>query len=598
MATTTPTTFNKTALANGTSTLTQRSSALATSTDLVQAGATFNDSTRLLDGGLWSTPNDNHNQPAYLGMYTSDLHAVLNDISGMLATPGSVTLGGAAYALTATDTTTLTQVEGQIQSLISDAPLSIGTSAAAIATQTAMHSLQTSILNEIQGDTGLATALGGHAFMTGTGATNVGFQQLPTGTDTAADLTAATATGAHLSAAGNVFNAAADLAVGGLNTSNLGEFAADIQAVATGVQNILNSPTQLTALETGETGQAAALTTVHLQTVENELQLQLNTVNPLYATNPNVAARETNDNLLDIIDIVQTDAALNKDAGGAGTPATTGGFAEQPSYLKGTITHFQDNQAETNFWANFITEANVLGAQTVNVTNQIAAGTLSATSATATQLISEIQTYEQHSAAFDQSVGGVFSARFDNELLNGTLQADSAAAINAIQTAGTNPTAAVSQAAAAAQGFIADAADVSGNNIPVGGGTFNSQVIAGVNGAADTPNPMATVAAATTPNGVATQSADTTAVLASAAADPIVAASTTGSTTGTGTTGTTGTGTTGATGTTTGTGTTASTGTTGTTSNTDPHSHHDHGHQDFGQQDFANFDHGHHWHWG
>jgi hypothetical protein len=48
---------------------TVRDDALALSTDLDQAGAVFNDATRLLDGGLWSTVADDSNQVAYLGMY-------------------------------------------------------------------------------------------------------------------------------------------------------------------------------------------------------------------------------------------------------------------------------------------------------------------------------------------------------------------------------------------------------------------------------------------------------------------------------------------------------------------------------------------------
>jgi len=90
---------------------TVRDDALATSTDLAQAGAVFNDSTRLLDGGLWDTPADSNNQIAYLGMYTTDIHAVLNDINGMLANPGGVTVGGAALNLATADTAVLTQVQ-------------------------------------------------------------------------------------------------------------------------------------------------------------------------------------------------------------------------------------------------------------------------------------------------------------------------------------------------------------------------------------------------------------------------------------------------------------------------------------------------------
>ena len=512
--------FDPSDLANGTSALTVRDDALATSTDLVQAGVVFNDSTRLLDGGLWSHPQDANNQPAYLGMYQSDIHAVLNDVEAMLANPAATTLGGAAYTLSATDTQTLTQIESQLQTLLTDAPHAIGNSQTAVAAQNEIHATQLSILNEVQSDTGLATALGNVSYLAGTGATNTAFQALPVGSDSAADLAQAQTPGDTLAHIGAVYNAAANLAIGGLNATNMPEFQADLQAVATGVQNILNNPTQLAQIEAGESGSAAALTTIHLHTIETELQLQLNSVDGLFGSNPNKAARETNDNLLDIVDIVQNDANLNTAAGGAGSPSSAGGFASQSAYLNGpdgvgthggTITPFQDNHAETNFWANFITGANVLGAAAINAATQVQSGALSVNSAAVQNIISDIRTYQQEAASFDQHVGGVFGARFDNELLNGTLEADASAAIQAISTGNVN------QATAAATGFIADAADVSGNNIPVGGGTFNSETIAdgSDNGAA---NPNATVAAATTPNGVAVTSSATAKAIADAAA--------------------------------------------------------------------------------
>ena len=61
--------------------VTSRTGALALSTALAQAGVVFNDATRLLDGGLWAKPADNNNQAAYLGMFTTDIHAVLDDIN-------------------------------------------------------------------------------------------------------------------------------------------------------------------------------------------------------------------------------------------------------------------------------------------------------------------------------------------------------------------------------------------------------------------------------------------------------------------------------------------------------------------------------------
>jgi trimeric autotransporter adhesin len=453
---------------------TVRADALALSTDLSQAGVVFDDATRLLDGGLWSTPADNNNQVAYLGMYTTDVTAVLDDINADLANPNGVTVSGNAYALSVADTGVLQQVQGQLQTLLTEAPLSVGNSHGAITAQELIHTTQTSILAEINGDTALATALAANPYPASTGANNVGFDALPAGSDNSAALVAATAPGATLAQIGSVFNAAADLAVGGLNHTNLGEFNADMSAIATGLTNLINNPTAVAAIETaaGETGSAAALTSIHLETVLNQIELQVSRFDAEYATNPNVAARATNDNLLDIIDIVQGDGALNLAAGGNGNAGTVGGFAEFPAYATGTITHFQDNQAQTNFWAQFLAEGNVINNQLDNVAagNNSTPGELQA-------LTTEIQNYEKFGASFDQSQGGVFGARFDNELLGGTLLADTNNAVQGLKGIANGDTGAElaadqAQIQAAGQGFIADAADVSGNNIPIGGGTY------------------------------------------------------------------------------------------------------------------------------
>ncbi len=451
---------------------TVRDDALTPSTDLAQAGAVFNDATRLLDGGLWSTPADSNNQPAYLGMYTTDTQAVLNDINAALANPGGVTVNGGAYTLTAADTAALTQVQAQLQTLLTDAPQSVGNSHAATTAQDTIHTTQTAILNEINGDAALASALGANPYPGGTGAPNVGFEALPTGSDNAAAITAATAQGATLGQIGSVFNAATDLAVGGLDHSNLAQFNGDMKAIATGLTNLLSNQTALSAIEAGEAPTDAALTTIHLQTVLDQINIQTNSFDHEYASNPNVAARATNDNLLDIIDIVQGDAALNTAAGGNGNPGTTGGFAEMPAYLEGTITHYQDNQAQTNFWAQFLAEGNVINNQLDNV----AAGN-NATPAEISPLITEIQDYNKFGASFAASQGGVFGARFDNELQGGTLLADSTAVVHGLQGIANGDTGAAlaadqAQIQAAGQGFVADANDVSGNNIPLGGGTY------------------------------------------------------------------------------------------------------------------------------
>lgn len=471
--------------------VTDRANALNSSTDLAQTGAVYNDSTRLLDGGLWSTPADSHNQAAYLGLYTADIQAVQADINAALADPNAVTIGGNSHTLSTTDTSVLTQVQGQLQTLLDSAPNSIGDSHGATTAQEQLHTTQTAILNEINGDTALATALGNVSYPGGTGADNVGFEALPIGSDSSAALAAAAAPGATLQDIGNVFNAAADVAVGGLNHSNLPEFNADMKAIATGLSGLINNPTELSAIESaaGESGTAAALTSVHLDTLLNQINLQINDFDHKYANDPNTAARATNDNLLDIIDIVQGDPALNMAAGGNGDPGTNGGFAEMPAYLSGTILHYQDNQAQTNFWAQFLAEGN-----TINNQLDGAAAGQNTSPGELQGLITEIQNYEKFGASFDASQGGTFGARFDNELLGGTLLADTKNAVQGLQgilkgDTGDALTADQAQIQAAGQGFVADAADVSGNNIPVGGGSY-----------VDTAT---TVADATSPSGLA-----------------------------------------------------------------------------------------------
>ncbi|MBV9566081.1 MAG: hypothetical protein JOY90_37370, partial [Bradyrhizobium sp.] len=382
-------TFNATALANGTSNLLVRNSALKQSTDLVQAGVVFNDAIRA-SSGLFNLSGSGNQNP-FLGSYITDLHAVQNDVNAMLANPGQVTLGGKAFTLNATDTAVLHSVSGELTTLINTAPQTTNAATLSAADQT-LHAVQNEILQEIHNDAHLSSALNNVTFMATTGAKDVAFQSTPSGADDPASVAAATA-GTSLQAVGTVFNAAADLALGGINAANLGEITTDLTAVQQGVAAILNNKTMLAHIEAGETANAAALTTIHLQTVGQQIQLQLEKYDGAEAAGTATGLRGTADNLLDIIDIVQNDAALNTAAGGDGAAGHIGGFAEMPGGLMGTVTKFQDNQAQTNFWAAFLSEAN-----TINATLQkVATGGAMASQA----LITQIQTYQQFGANFD-----------------------------------------------------------------------------------------------------------------------------------------------------------------------------------------------------
>jgi trimeric autotransporter adhesin len=510
MTTSTNNPFNPTALANGTSTLTMRTDALNISQDLVQAGVAFNDATRLLDGGLWNTvpntPNSGgDNQAPYLGLYTTDLHAVMADLTQDLANPNAVTVGGTPYTLTSADTAVLNEVVPQLQALINEAPNSIGNATV----EGQIQATQESILNEINGDPTLHAALANVTFMGGTGATDVGFQALPTVDQNAAD---ASTPGATLQQIGEVFNAASELAIGGINSSNEAQINTDLQAVATGIQNILNNPTQLAAIEAndGNSGITPALTTIHLDTILNEVNLQVNDFDEKSLTSPDIGARGANDNFLDIVDIVNNDPALNVAAGGTNTTVagvtTAGlnaiGFGEFPAYLNanggagangGTIEEYQDNQTQTNFWTALIAEANNINTDL----NTVAAGGTPSTGSIQS-LINEIEQYQQFGSNFDIAQGGVFGARFDNELIagGGTLSADTSNAVAGLQSilANGNNAAADAQIIAAGQGFIADAHDVSGNNVPFGGGSYTDVTPSGV--------PTTTPQESTTPTGI------------------------------------------------------------------------------------------------
>ncbi len=483
--------------------------ALNTSTDLAQAGAVFNDAIRLSEGGLWSgsTPLESaaaHNEQPYEPMYVQDINAVQADISAMLANPGAITVGGQTISDPAL-AGELSAIQGQLATLAHEAPLSVGTSAAAAQAQNTIALTQHAILGEVNGDANLAAALNAAAYQSATGFTNVGFQQLPTGSDTAAALHAAEGTAAApptLAQIGTVFNAAMDLSAGGLNSTNIGEFSTDMKAVVAGLTNVLHSPTALAAIEANEqpgtspdgqpltAAQEQALTTLHLQTMLNQAEMQVGKFDGMYATNPNDAARSTNDNMLDISDIVNNDPALAAAAGNASVAndgaqpnqtfgASTGGFGEVAAYLNGiggvndhggTILQYQDNQAQTNFWSQFIAEANQLN----DTLDGIANGTVQPSHSELQSLITQVNNYNEFGLSFDGSQGGVFSDRFDNELLSGTLKADTADAIaglKSVEAHGLNATNAA-QLVAAGVGFVADAADVAGNNLPTGGGSF------------------------------------------------------------------------------------------------------------------------------
>src|SRR5215471_19139968 len=154
--------FNPTALANGTSNLIVRADALNQSTDLVQAGVVFNDAVRFSQG-LWSLTGSGNQNPT-LASYTTDIHAVQNDIAAMLAKPGDVTVAGQAFTLNTTDTAVLTNIQSQLGTLITAAGQTTNAATLSAADQT-IHAVQNEILQEVNNDAHLSAALNNVQFL-------------------------------------------------------------------------------------------------------------------------------------------------------------------------------------------------------------------------------------------------------------------------------------------------------------------------------------------------------------------------------------------------------------------------------------------------
>ena len=187
----------------------------------------------------------------------------------------------------------------------------------------------------------------------------------------------------------------------------------------------------------------------HADAVVRQLQLELT-----YINDPNIspdAARASVDNILDIIDIIQGDAKLADMA----TQGGISGFSPFPDAANPAPTHL-DNDVQTVFAANFIAQSNSLGQQAIDL---VGSGD---TKAIAT-LIDDLKAFEKFVTDFDAAQGG-------NALLDatGALGAEVAAMIKGLQTGD------ATLVTAAADQMHGNAADVGGNNVPVTGGTYNT----------------------------------------------------------------------------------------------------------------------------
>ncbi len=403
--------------------------AAASAPSFSDLGATFNDATRALAGGLWQNAVEEAGQGhGSIVRYTNDLTNVQTGLQAEVA----------AGQFTGDTLTHVNTILADITTALSAATASVnggGTFGSVAAAETALRTSHLDILNIVNSDTALAhlaTQNGANGFMAAP-------STLPAGT------TAATAPHANLAEIGAIFNDAANHILGGVNADNAALITNDVNAVITDMQALMHANPTL----------FGGLTGIHADTIVRQLELEKTYINEA-GVSPD-AARASNDNILDIIDIVQGDTNLANMANQGGVS----GFSPFPDAANPTPKYL-DNDAQTTFWANFIAQSNSLGQQAVNTVGSHDAHAISA-------LVANLQTFEKTVTNFDAAQGGIFEARFDNELLGktSTLGAEVSAMIKGLQTGN------AALVAAAADQMHANAADVGGNNIPTTGGTYN-----------------------------------------------------------------------------------------------------------------------------
>src|SRR5262249_14451931 len=150
----------------------------------------------------------------------------------------------------------------------------------------------------------------------------------------------------------------------------------------------------------------------------------------------------------DIIDIAQGDTGLQAIFNPTPLPD-----------LNTPAAPFHDDATQTAFLTQWIQDSNHLGQAGVTIENNGFTGHLAG-------LVQQIQTFESNSNSFDQSLGGLGSARFWNELReDGTAGTAANALIEGLQTQNTG------EVNAAAHQLSTNAADVASNNVMADGGS-------------------------------------------------------------------------------------------------------------------------------
>ena len=398
-------------------------------------GSTFNNSIQTPVSSLPQSPVDQGSAATGgINNVTSELTTVHNSV---LAEVGRGQLSGAAL--------------GQVQAILSNISTAISTANATASTAAAIgniaaaeQSLRASSLdivntvNTVKADVAL---------------TNLAVNSAPTVVPEPAEPPS-------LAKIGAIFNDVANDILGGVNDDNRADITEDLNTVIKDLQTLISAKPDMFEGLTGE----------HANEVVQQLQLELT-----YINDPNIspdAVRASIDNILDIIEIVQSDPKLAEMA----TQDGVSGFSPIPGAANPVEAHLE-NDVQTVFTANFIAQSNSLGQQAIDL---VGSGDTKAIAA----LIGDLKAFEKFVTDFDAAQGG-------DALLHASdaLGAEVAAIIKGLQTGD------ATLVTAAANQMHGNAADVGAGNVPVTGGTYNANgaTIAEVLGIALAAEPPTTV---------------------------------------------------------------------------------------------------------
>jgi trimeric autotransporter adhesin len=256
----------------------------------------------------------------------------------------------------------------------------------------------------------------------------------------------------------DLFNDATTREIGGIGPDQVNLIVSDLL----GVQQMLSAAVP----------QVNNLSDLHTQVIINQLNEEIATVENANSPTGTLilgtdlgqyAGRAINDIHRDIIDIAQGDPGVQALFNPTPLPA-----------LNTPSAPFHDNATQTSFITQWIQDSNHLGQMATTIENNGFQGDVAG-------LVQQIQTFENNSNAFDQSQGGLWSARFWNELrADGTAGTAAHALIDGLQTHNAG------ELNAAAEQLSNNAADVASNNLMVDGGSFSS-VVAAAEATAVTP---------------------------------------------------------------------------------------------------------------